>query len=146
LRNERATLDWGLVHSWLHEREAATPLYLLFAYLERHGLLGPEAEAEAETIARLDRAPKSVGRVGTRAMHAILDQCLDARFLEHAGWLDLMETLWRTLASPKPPAANFYAVPRDMLFPPHHPQRFRLGFQLRRLMSMLGRQKGPSGI
>jgi len=56
LRDTGQETDWGLVGSWLDDREVATPLFVLFGYLRRHGLLEPDVGFTSA----LSRAPKSV--------------------------------------------------------------------------------------
>ncbi len=132
LRDRRHQPDWKLVCSWLVNREVATPLFVLFGYLRRYGLIEPDGRFTS----MLSRAPKSVGPLGVRAMYQIVDTCLDGGFEGRLATPENAAIVWRTLASPTPPLRNFIDVPFNLAFPPDHPGRFTLKFHIGRARSL----------
>ena len=139
LRDTGHQMDWELVCSWLGDREAATPLFVLFGYLRRYGLIEPDGRLTSA----LSRAPKSVGPLGVRTMYQIVDACLDGGFAGRLATPDTAAIVWRTLAFPAPPLRNFIDVPFNLVFPPDHPDRFTLKFHLDRARSLLRYRSRP---
>jgi hypothetical protein len=127
-------IDWDLVSSWLTQRDAGTPIWLLLGFLEGEGLidLGPEV------VARIGRGPKSVGRPGRRVLFRIVERCLAGSFPGGIASKEVSEIVWQTLLFPKAALTNLYAVPCSVAFPPRHEQRFSLRFQLHRMKSLVG--------
>jgi hypothetical protein len=93
-------------------REAASHVYLLLTYLDRHHL----AEVDRQVLARLYRRQRSLGPTTLGILHTLIDHyVVDGRSL----W-PLMSTrnfgaTWNTLLSPAPPSRNLMALVRELL-------------------------------
>ncbi len=134
LRAEADTIDWDLVGSWTGEREVVTPLWVMLGYLRENDLV----ELDPGVVRRIAGGPKAVGRAGRRALFRTVDRSLTGTFGEGIGSKEVREIVWQTLLFPTPALANLYSVPRNVLFPPRHEERFSLRFQLRRAKSLMG--------
>ena len=132
---EDSPLDWDLVLGWA---EASLPLAkcmdLFFTLLDEFGW--------CRNAVDLSRPRNQLGNpLGTSA-RAVLKSSFWGMSLEGGSrWVGLGQknvmTLWRVLLSERTPAGALAALPWQILYPSHDPDRFRPETQARRLRSLL---------
>lgn len=133
LSRTRETLDWGRLIGWARGTATGTCLSLLLGVLERYEAL-PIDGGESERLRR--DAP--IGRVAGRMIQHFVDAHVAGG---HAFGRVLTQgntaAMIRTLLAPRPSWRRWPAVPFNLMFPPSHERRFDVGFQLRRMRSLL---------
>ncbi len=125
-------LDWELVSRWLEDRRVATALYVLLTYLERHGL----AEINSSFRRALRRSRRSVGPVGVRFLHSILNASLRGRLYGRLDLRNPTSIVWRSMIGSSRPLWNVFRVPSALLFSPGPDGRVSFWLKLRRLKSL----------
>jgi hypothetical protein len=102
LRTARS-LRWERIIDWLDGSVAASYLYLLLSYLERHRLVAIAPEILRELFSR----QRSFGRMNLKILHVLIDRyVVDGRSLGPLVSARNFAILWRTLLSPGPPSRN----------------------------------------
>ncbi len=114
LENTKDTLHWEPILDWLHDSTAATHLYLLLSYLDRHQLV----DIAPEVLCALSARARSLGPANCKILHALIDRYL-VRGTPFRGVCSLrnLDILWRTLLLPGAPARNLLLVPLFLFFP-----------------------------
>jgi hypothetical protein len=130
LRN--ASLAWERVCGWLDDRRIAAHLQLVTGYLERRGLVPPDAVSGVR-----DRL-SALSSVELRVLDRIVDRHL-VRGLPLADRFGAnnRSVVWTTLLSAPSSPWSFFRLAWNLLFPPAHPDRFQPRYQLERLRSAL---------
>jgi hypothetical protein len=122
------------VLAWLTGSNAAA-VCLMLSLLERHRL----ATVPPAVRHRLYTIQKNLGGSNLRILHKLFDTyILAGRPFGRLASETNMEIVWTTLLSPRSPAQNLGSLAWNLLFPPSHPRRFDVQFQLRRIASALG--------
>ena len=100
-------LRWERILDWLDGSIAATYVYVLLTYLDRHRLVDIAPEILRELFGR----QRSFGRANLKTLHALID-----RYVANGGEFGRLvsarnfDILWRTLLLPGPPARNALLV------------------------------------
>jgi len=110
----------------------------MLTYLEKHDL----TEIDASFRPRLLAARKSIGRVGLRVLHSIVDASLTGRLWGRLDLLNAASIVWRAMTCSGRPSANMVRVPFGLLFPGDESGRFSIGSRLRRVRSALRKLGG----
>jgi len=112
------SLRWECILSWLENAVAATPVYLLLSYLDRHELV----RLPPGLLDELARLQRSFGRASLRLLHAMIDRyVVDGRQL---GWVVSERNftiLWQSLLLPCPEIHKLLVIMKRLL-----PSRERL--------------------
>jgi len=101
------TICWSRILDWVDGAIAATPLYLLLTYLDRHGVV----ELPPGFVGELSLRQRSVGRTSLRILHAMID-----RYITNGSDFGLLVSernfriVWNTLLLPSPPSRRFLVV------------------------------------
>jgi Uncharacterised nucleotidyltransferase len=91
------SMRWERVLSWLDGAVAATPLWLLLTYLDRHELI----ELPAGLIDEITRRERALGPASRRVLHAMIDRYLiDGREMGLLLSERNFTILWRNLLRP----------------------------------------------
>jgi hypothetical protein len=106
LQNARC-VRWGRILEWLEEGVAATPVYLLLSYLERHGL----AELPAGILGELRRRQRSFGGASVRILHAMVERYVtNGQDFGSIVSERNFEIVWETLLLPRPASRRLPAL------------------------------------
>ena len=133
LKSSRGTLDWEGLLCWLDNEVARASLYVMLAYLARHGL---DQSGEA-ILGPLATRQNVVGGLHVRLIHAMLDRYL----VGGRPFTPLFHSsrVWNTLLAPGSPTGKLLLVPWNIAFPPHSPERYKVRYQLARIPRLLRR-------
>jgi len=135
LKGRETTLDWDQILSSLEGSVAATRVYLMLTYLQRHEL----AAIPREVMARLSSRQINPNGLGASILHRLIDTYLVAgKPYSQIASPRMIGIIWDTLLEPRPARRNLLSLPWRMLFPPGHQDRFDPLFQLRRIGSAVG--------
>jgi hypothetical protein len=134
LRQRGARIDWARVCARLERSAAAPRVWLMLAWLDRHGLI----ELPPGILARLDRLSRGLDGFSGRILQRIVSRYIvgGAPFGRLATESSVTK-VWDTLLAPRAAAHNLLLLPYHFLFPPRHPERYSPGLLLRRLKSIL---------
>ena len=111
LRNARS-VRWDQILDWLDGAAAATPVYLLLAYLDQYGLV----DLPPGVLGELSRRQRSFGRASLKMLHATIDRYVTdgcefgALVSERSFYI-----LWRTLLLPQRPSRKLPLVLWNLL-------------------------------
>ena len=106
------SIRWTRILNWVDGAIAATPIYLLLTYLNRHGLI----QLPPGILGELSLRQHSVGRASLWILHAMID-----RYITNGcefGWFVSERNFriaWDTLLLPTPPSRRFLVVFRNLL-------------------------------
>jgi hypothetical protein len=119
-------VDWERIARWLSAPRVAAHLQLLLSVLERQRIVDlPDAAHHALASHR------PLGPFTLRALASLVERFMLAGVPANPVPLSIV---WDTLLNDRAPSAwNWLRVPWNLVFPPHHPDRYRLSFQLDRL-------------
>jgi hypothetical protein len=138
IRQHGHALDWENVCGRLRGSRAATYLYLMLRFLERHEVVSIPASVMRQLSVVLQY---SLGRNET-ILHGMIE-----RYSMRGTPFGKVTTeanlgiIWDTLLTPQAAWKNVLGVPGNILFPPGQPRRFNLAFQFARLAGALGFRK-----
>jgi len=137
LRSSRDSFDWEKLVVDLEESElAAASVYLMLAYLCRHGL----AACEARVLSRIASRQRIVGAWERWIIEILLDSHLGGGLLAPvvSGWTTLI--VLNTLLERGSRLRKLFALPWNIVFPPFLQDRYTIGFHARRFARLLGRR------
>jgi hypothetical protein len=135
LRYSGHSLDWEKLLAGLDDSElAAASLYVMLAYLCRHGL----AACEPRVLSRIASRQRIIGAWERRVIETLLDTYLVggrpfARFFTE--WTALI--VLNTLLERGSRLRKLFALPWNIVFPPSLPDRYNIGFHARRIARVL---------
>lgn len=128
-------INWDQVLESIAGSSAASDVYLMLSLLERHRL----AAVPPEILRRIKTRQKNIHAPNLLILHALFDSfILSGRPFGKLASSANTEIVWTTLLSPHSPLKNLASLGWNLLFPPSHPGRFNVKFQLRRMASALG--------
>lgn len=135
LKSRETRIDWDLILSLLEGSVAATRVYLMLTYLQRHEL----AAVPKVVVERLSSMQKNLNDASTSILHRLVDTYLVAGkpYSQLASEANIA-IIWGALLEPRLPLRNLLSLPWRLLFPPGNPHRFDPRFQLRRIGSAVG--------
>jgi Uncharacterised nucleotidyltransferase len=127
-------LDWDVVLDWAKGTFGGACLAVLLSTLDRHGAFnGPQSVAESVVTGQ-----PFVDRRSLTLIHEVIDRhVLSRRPVATVVSPGNAGIVLRTLIAPRPAWRNQLSLPGAILFPPGNPDRWRPGFQLRRLLAVL---------
>jgi hypothetical protein len=133
LKASRQELNWAGLLGWLDNDMAIASLYLMLAYLCRHGL-APSAHPFLPTLASRQSI---VGRLEMKTIHAMVDNYL----LGGRPFTRLFHSsrIWHTLLTPASGTTKLLSLPWNIVFPPSSPDRYKLRYQLDRIQRLVRR-------
>ena len=112
---------------------AIASLYLMLAYLRKHGLYKPPDTV----LSRLASTQNIVGPLEIKMIHAMLDNNL----VGGRSFTRLFHSarIWHTLLTPGPSVMKVLSLPWNIVFPPSSADRYKLRYQLERIPRLLRR-------
>jgi len=136
LRSAGHSFDWEKLLDGLDDDSelAAASLYVMLAYLCRHGL----AACEPRVLSRIASRQRIIGAWERAIIEILLDTYLVggrpfARFFTQ--WTAL--TVLNTLLERGSRLSKLFALPWNIVFPPSLPDRYSIGFHARRVARLL---------
>jgi Uncharacterised nucleotidyltransferase len=133
LKASRQELDWERLLSCLDNEMAIASLYLMLAYLCKHGL----AQAAHPVLPRLASRQNVVGGLEEKMIHAMVDHYL----LGGRPFTRLFHSsrIWATLLTSASRTTKLLSLPWNIFFPPSSPDRYSLRYQLNRIPRLVRR-------
>jgi len=136
LRKSRNRLGWDRILEACRNDTAARHLWLMLSYLEKHGLY----EVPREVRQGLENGRRTIGSIGQKMLHRIIDENMAARCRERLFNSNAMLTVrWNTLLGNGAPTRKLMQLPWRMLFPPRQTGRFYAVRHWQRLKNALAR-------
>ncbi len=131
------SLAWDALLEWLDDDIGAASLYIMLAYLSGRHL----DRSSTHALSRLAASQKIVGASELRIICAMIDSHLVAgrpfmgQFgVRHPG---IVCTVLNSMLVPGSHIGKVLSLPWHFLFPPGTPERYTIGYQLRRGMKLL---------
>jgi hypothetical protein len=114
LRQAGHAIRWEPILAWLQGSSAATPLYLMLAYLQRYQLI----HVPSEVLHGLFVRQHAFGRLNYTIMRRLIDRYLaEGRAFGRVLSCRNLAILWKTLLVPGPPLRNLMLVPWNVSLP-----------------------------
>ena len=142
IRRQSAAFDWDWLFSALNDTPAAPYVRVALGFL--HDRVGIQlSTANRQRLVDLASRPQGVVDYW---LHWMIDRhALRAASFGRYWTRNMANTVWAALLAPYPGWINLVSLPWALGFPPNHPRRYDLRFQLRRLMSPIRRGDHRSG-
>jgi hypothetical protein len=133
LRHHAADIDWERVNSWLRGTSAIGYVAPLLSYLLSSGFANDS---------RTDKGfPVQRGALTDRAVEMLIHKIIDRYIVEGERFGAFrsepnITNIWTTLFRQNSSRQKLTLLPWNLMFPPGHPDRFRITFQLSRIRSL----------
>jgi hypothetical protein len=138
IRRHGHALDWENVCGRLRDSRAASYLYLMLRFLEKHDVVS----IPAPVMRQLSVVQQySLGRNETLLHGMIESYSMRGKPFGRVTTEATLGIIWDTLLTPQAAWKNVLKIPGNILFPPGQPRRFNLAFQFARLAGALGFRK-----